>query len=663
MAINNKPLGTPVGVDTSPGEAVSPKLVNTNTSEEDFQEGLYDVAIQVDRNQMDIGYDNDPMTRSLKQARTVDDRLDTVEGVLGISNDDQGTQTASDAGLAVGGVSGPLSGTLASPVINDDAIGSQHLAMNAVDANALADDIDFDITLGGTATSNTIDANTGQDFTIPYFSETVNGLVEGPTAGEASRPTTDTSPALYVLGSDNNWHQLNEFARQGAQVPASSVTSAFTTHRVQAAVPANTTGESYLAIAANRMEPTGTGGALEQFGLERGDIIVLTNTTPNPDQVIAYTYVGPSVAASADANEDNFIALGVASVYGVESDGGLDLNNNQFRLSSTIPGDRSFSGNLAATANATFGNDASTDTVNFASSRANSNFVPSVDEMYSLGSSALRWNANLHDVNFDGTLTGTVPRNQIEHASAMADQVLTISNGDPEWVDPPIGIQMVTTLTIGATGSGVVAPENVAVGSVVSLTAVDGNNEVGVYRAVTTTGTPATSATWQRLGTVNVIMSKTRLTSVANQAGYNVGGNIPAAHLITIDGLTLVESIDYTIDSNRQGFTLTAAVTAGKDIELIRFSDIATVGTGEVSTSSLAPGVLPSGITIPGSQVNGTVPLATAGNNNSFTIGNWVIAEDGNGRLTFSNNGDVRARLDTDGHFHTENDITAFDSL
>ena len=44
-------------VVATPGEPVLPKLIDHNTTEAAFQEGLDDVARQVDRTQVDIGYD------------------------------------------------------------------------------------------------------------------------------------------------------------------------------------------------------------------------------------------------------------------------------------------------------------------------------------------------------------------------------------------------------------------------------------------------------------------------------------------------------------------------------------------------------------------------------------------------------------------------------
>ena len=162
---------------------------------------------------------------------------------------------------------------------------------------------------------------------------------------------------------------------------------------------------------------------------------------------------------------------------------------------------------------------------------------------------------------------------------------------------------------------------------------------------------------------MNTIVSKNRFTSTAGTTNYNVGIPFTAAHLVNIDGLTLVEGIDYNLNADRMGFTLTQAVSAGRDIDIIRWSDVAALGDGEVNVSALATGTLPSGITVPGAQVNGAVTAARSADASSFIIGNWTIAQDISGRLTFANSGTIRARLDTDGHFRTEGDVTAFDNL
>ena len=66
MSINNQNLGTATSPTAASDENdVLGKLVNHNTTEESFQESLRDVAVQVDRDQQDIGYNADPAMRCL----------------------------------------------------------------------------------------------------------------------------------------------------------------------------------------------------------------------------------------------------------------------------------------------------------------------------------------------------------------------------------------------------------------------------------------------------------------------------------------------------------------------------------------------------------------------------------------------------------------------
>ena len=135
-AINNKLLGVSDNdVVATPGEPVLPKLIDHNTTEAAFQEGLDDVARQVDRTQVDIGYDADITVRTNRQGRTVDDRLDTVEDLLGVAADNTGTQSATSSTQMIGNTdnaSADIAGTLAAPRINPLAVDNMALGNNAV---------------------------------------------------------------------------------------------------------------------------------------------------------------------------------------------------------------------------------------------------------------------------------------------------------------------------------------------------------------------------------------------------------------------------------------------------------------------------------------------------------------------------------------------------
>ena len=707
MAINNKQVGSstsPLNQD-DPG-AVLPKLIDHNTTEEAFQEGMNDVAVQVNQTQIDVGYPANLTEGRVgtRTARTVDERLDTLENIIGIMDDDSGTQnTTADNTISFGGdPDSDITGSIGDLQISANAVGTDEIADDAVTSDKIDDETivdgnvsmtagiqrtkletalqDFTITTGSTAAANP--TNLGADFTIPAFSATTDGVVEMPTSSQVTG--AGATDDLWVLGSDNNWYQLNGFVREGQQVPAAEISYTTTSHSTTAAVPAGMSIAAFIAVGANRVE----GMPATQYGLENGDIVTVTNTTPTPDQTVAFVYIGNSLAAGSDGAASDFIQIGVAESFGFATDGAIEFaaGTRNLQLAATVPGTRTFSGpvtfsdvgsgtefdgHVDINASVDLG-DAVGDSITF-NGRVDSDILPDANSTRALGAQAARWNVFADAVNAN-TYTGTITNTNIADDSVnvgklssagTAGQIPTINDAADEvaWADPPIGIQMVRTLTPEATNG----PTNVLVGTVVSLIVPEGNNVPGVYRAVTASGgtatTPNTMATWERLGTVNAIMTKTRQTTTAGTTAYTPGVSISPAHLITINGLTLVETIDYTVSANRLTFTLSSAVAAMQDIEVINFADIATIGAGEVNPNALGTGTLPTGVTVPSANVDGAVSQASSAPAAGFTIGNWTLAQDTNGNLTFSNGNTIRARLDTDGHFRTENDITAFDNL
>ena len=717
MAINNKPLGTPGNTPAlTPNEQVSPKLVDHNTTEESFQEGIYDVAIQVDRTQQDIGYTDDISMRAGREARTLDDRLDTLEDILGISNDDQGTQSAASASIDIGGAladtgNPALSGTLAAPQINPLAVMTANIADSAVTTDKIMDGTivsgDLNAAAGVTRTQlesgiqtfavstgdNTAAAQElGSDISIPLFAEDQDGVVDAPTSAEATTATGAATDSLYVLGSDNNWHQLSWFTQNGTLIPSSSINYTTTSHSISAAIPMGTSFAEYIAAGATRVE----GGS--EFGVENGDIITVTDTTPTPDQTAAFVYIGgTSLGAGADGTTDQFVQIGLAESFGFATNGGvefatgtrnLQLSNVQetsfnFRGTNTHSGSNTFSG--SSTFNGTLRTNnlaelgANTNASIRMLGRVTSSVVPQANNTHDLGTSSLMWNnvyANtLHAPVTDSNIAaGALTENRI--SPGTAGQLLTTMGASGSevsmWVDPPTGLEIYDGLRSGE-GTDLPDPTAIFVGTVVSLNRNTTSFDAGVYRAAAIanqamdgSATDIADITWAQLGTIGVILSKDRLSSVANQTSYVTSFAIPSAHLITIDGLVLVESVDYTRKATGLGFDLTTAVAAGKDIEVLRYADMAALGTGEVSPSVLSSGTLPSGITVPAGQVDGTVNAATSATtaaSSSFTIGGWTLGVDSSGHLTFTHGGTLRARLDTNGEFHTTEDITAFDNL
>ena len=677
MTINNKQLGVsnnPVNADPNP---VLPKLIDHNTTEQSFQEGMDDLARQVDRNQEDLGYDGDITSRTDAQANSVHSRLVTLEddvlqgsGSIGSTNMD-------------GDVVGDISGTFADPQINPLAVGEPEIASNAIRTRHIMDDqimgdaiADEQITHDHladtlstyqitTGTDQASAVNVGDDITIPLFSQDQDGVADGPAMSES----TDMDTNLYVLGSDNNWHRLNEFTRHGNTVPAAEVASTATGHVTTAAIPAGTEPTTFLAMGANRLE----GMPPMQYGLEVGDFINLTNTTPDPDQQSAFVYIGPPLAAGADGMASDFVPLGQAENFGFASGGAIEFEagTRNLQLTSTIPGARTFSGavtasmgvsttNLAVSGNTDLG-DAATDTVTF-NGTVDSNIIPEgTSGGRALGSPTARWDVFADSLDVS-TLTGTVGDTNIAEDSlsvnrlnpaGMAAQVPTINPAGDEvqWMDPPIGVEMVTALPM-------LPDTTYPMGVLVSLTQADGDNVAGIYRS-------SAGDAWVRLGTVNMILSTETVRTTASTTSVTFNMNISAAHFITVNGLVLTDVVDYSVNtSNRARIDLTSSIGSGLDVVLHNFGDVASLGAGEVMTSALAPGVLPTGVTIPGGQVTSAVAEASrassASSTNTFQIGGWTIAENASGGLDFNRGTDTLFRITSTGAVEADADITAF---
>ena len=149
MAINNKPLGSSANpVNVTAGESVLPKLINHNTPEEDFQEGMDDVARQVNQTQIDLGYpvalptgndaDNPDMGGTGRAGavaaatdRTVAERLTTIEEDLSINA--TGSQTGVTPTLTIGQNSDTdVRGSLDDLQLTTDAVETDNITNGAV---------------------------------------------------------------------------------------------------------------------------------------------------------------------------------------------------------------------------------------------------------------------------------------------------------------------------------------------------------------------------------------------------------------------------------------------------------------------------------------------------------------------------------------------------
>ena len=671
MAINDKRLGTATdAVNPANTGDVLPKLIDHNTTEQAFQEGMDDVARQVDRTQLDLGY-NQELTPAIdemglsstsgrtgagRQARTVHDRLNTIEDGIGVPNNASSTIDGMTGTLLVGRAMGSdIGGTISNMTINDGvvdfgmlsnnsvrtaqlqssatvdgerAVGTDHIQNEAVTLDKIAPAANHITLVSGTHTV-TPDVPLGGTATVPIFDRAMSrdGVVSAPMTTQET-----VGDNVYVLSSENGWIQLNDWVLNGRNVPSTDVETTAGAQDVSAALTAPggfSAVATYLADAMNR-----------SFALNNGDLIHFTDTTPNPDVQYAVVYIGPNVQATANALASNFVELGAVQTYDAASGGGLVRTGTEFSIAPTIPAAREFSGEvtLSSTTNpltvsmgpATFNEDvvlgsAADDNITVNGQIVAPNgFNPDTPEL-GLGTNNLRWNVTAHDVSFDGDLTGTITNNNIGDDTISVDkldadeadrvgQIPTVVRNTADtddivmWQDPPIGVQIVSMLS-AATG--------VVVGTVVSLDAQDGGNAPGIYRAQSIMPGPPQVIDWVRLGQVGAIISKQQLVSSTNPTQVNyTTTRIAPAHFITIDGLVLVEregtnpNYDYTVDPDRLGFTLREAVAAGKDIVVHNFSDVATLGAGELNVNALAStGTLPSGITVENANAADTVDL------------------------------------------------------
>ena len=87
------------------------------------------------------------------------------------------------------------------------------------------------------------------------------------------------------------------------------------------------------------------------------------------------------------------------------------------------------------------------------------------------------------------------------------------------------------------------------------------------------------------------------------------------------------------------------------------------LGTGEVPTSALATGALPSGVTIAGNQVTSSVPTADAASGTTFSLGNGWVIETTTAGLVFTHDGTDVFSIADNGAIVSANDVTAFGTV
>ena len=378
---------------------------------------------------------------------------------------------------------------------------------------------------------------------------------------------------------------------------------ALSTSEVIPASRVATTGVSHtLSYSANATYPNTAAGARDYaresdnrtFALGRNDTVSVTESVSGT--VYVFSYIGAGVNANTDAAAADFVSLGAVDAYSAGT--GLSLSNNVFSIS-----------------------DGGVNTAQLAASAVTT-----------------------AKINDDAVTTAKIADNAVTNAQLADDAVdsAEIADGAIDTVhiaDGQVTSAKITNGTIvqgdlAVTGSVGAAGQLLSVASDGNFTWLEGANVIG-----------------------DAVISYYDLTSVANQTAYTLPNSAVAGSgaIIHADGIYLHDSEDYTWNNARTVFTLTSALSAGKDIQVASFANANALGNGSVNGSVLVNNTVTAAQIADGAV--GDDQLA------DISLGNWTLGTDGSGNLTFSHSGTIRMRLDTDGHLHTEDDITAFDSL
>ena len=353
MAINGKGLGmpnSPTDENATASGAVAADLLDHNTTEQRFQDALYNVLLQVDQSEVDLGYT--PAEGEERDA-PVKERLDLIEGgsytPFSMTSDLEGN--LSQANLRAGAVDTAaiaddavttdkiLADAIDESRIADDAVRSEHimdgqvlraaLEADAIDDTRIADDA---VRTEHIMDSEVTNAKLANDSVMVHGSEFVLGAADADIR-TVSRTLSGVVPATgpevtnerRVLVDDITWDALEDwaFVDSTTLIPSSRVSSAFSTHnlRIQNSVANSVTVQAFIGAAVNR-----------NFGLENGDIIIVSDERATPISVTTWTYTGVAVSATVDA-QGTFVQLGQVQAYTAAADGGLEVNANEFSIS------------------------------------------------------------------------------------------------------------------------------------------------------------------------------------------------------------------------------------------------------------------------------------------------------------------------------------------
>ena len=188
----------------------------------------------------------------------------------------------------------------------------------------------------------------------------------------------------------------------------------------------------------------------------------------------------------------------------------------------------------------------------------------------------------------------------------------------------------------------------------------DGGGGSGVFKSLTPSTDLINDLTPQLGGSLDV--NGQSIVSASN-------GNIVVAphgtgHVDINSDLDVTGAVDVTgdldvgnVNINGNGITVT-----NTDANLTLDGN----GAGKVLISNLsypsADGTASQVLTTNGSGVL-SFANASASLGSSITIGNWTIAQDGSGHLTFAYNGDTKVLVTAAGALHVEDDITAYSGI
>lgn len=402
-----------------------------------------------------------------------------------------------------------------------------------------------------------------------------------------------------ILASNGEWYTVESWALSTTEIIPSS--------RVA------TVGQSHtLSYTADVTYPNTAAGARafvaesdnRTFALARNDTISVTET--GSGVVYVFSYVGAGVAANVDANVTDLVSLGSVDAYAAGT--GLTLSGNTFSITN-------LGVNTAQLANS------SVTTAKIAADAV------------------------------DGT---KIADNAIGTEHIAAGAVGTTDIADAAVTTPKIADDAVDSDKIAPSSvrrDHLIAGGSLASGRLLALDAdnnlewIDGGNVIG-----------------------ESVVSYHNITSVANQTAYTLpGGASVGAAFVYVNGVLLHEGVDYTFNNAGTTFTLTSAVAAGLAIQVAAFANANALGNGSITGANLVDGAV-STDKLAADAVTGAKIADDAIDTEhiEFTgtsTNNWTFGVDSSNRLTISFNGTVRFRFDTDGHFHAEDDITAFASL